>query len=494
MAKVSNDADRVGHLLRRFSFGSSARERADYKGLTSDQVLEKLLRVDSRESEVPPMRFAFIKGAEAQPGAYRYRMAWVYEMLTSDQPLREKAALFWHNHFACSENKTEDGLAMLKYMNALRRQPLGSFRDILKSMVTSVAVMKQLDVQMLGKANPNENLARELLELYTLGVGNYTEADIKELSHVLTGHGYVDIFYQLGGNNDQRLIKMLKDETWGSVYCFMPDLHDDRPRTILGKEVRGLDEAVDMLANHPLTAEFICSKLWKFFGSAKVDSGAVKSMVKAWHKSGGVIREVLREMAKTKEFWADENVGTLPKNPFDYVVGIARAQSAGDELKTLFKPGLPNAPIPQDLEGALGEATYFAIRIGFDLLNIPSVAGYEGGDSWISSESMARKAEYNGIRVAESYQEKGATKWRPAKNLLNVVDWVSKTSPTSPADIAKQLNAFYDAGLSEAQLEVLTKAVKKHGDMNVLKNREWMGWQMVECFKLIRLTPEYSLC
>ncbi|MES1227820.1 MAG: DUF1800 family protein [Armatimonadota bacterium] len=494
MAKVTSDADKVGHLLRRFSFGSSQRERAAYAGMNPDAVLEKLLTVDGKDSDVPPMRFAFVKDQEAQPGGYRFRMFWFHEMLTTQQPLREKAALFWHNHFACSENKTEDGLAMLKYMQALRRQPLGSFRDILKSMVTSVAVMKQLDVQMLSKANPNENLARELLELYTLGVGNYTEQDIKELAHVLTGHGYVDIFYQLGGNNDQRLVKMLKDETWGSVYCFMPDLHDDRPRTILGKEIRGLDEAVDMLAAHPQTAEFVCTKLWKFFGSPKVEPNAVKAMVKAWHKSGGVIGEVIREMAKTKEFWADEAVRTLPKNPIDFVVGIARAQGAGDELKTLFKPGLPNAPISGELEGALGEATYHALRIGFDLLYIPSVAGYDGGDAWISSEAMARKAEYNGIRMAESYQDKGQTKWRPAQNLRNVAEWVAKTSPKTIEDIAHQLNAFYDAGLNEKQLEVLAQAVKKHGDLNTLKNPEWMGWQMLECFKLIRLTPEYSLC
>lgn len=494
MAKVVTDADRIGHLLQRFSFGSSHRERARYAGMSPDAVLDKLLKPDHKDGDLAPLRCAFVKGEEAQPGAWRFRLYWFYEMLTSEHPLREKAALFWHNHFACSGEKTEDGLAMLEYMQALRKQPLGAYKDILKSMVTSVAVMKQLDVQMMGRANPNENFARELLELYTTGVGPYTEQDIKELSKILTGHGYMDIFWRLGDTNDARLLRMLKDESWGSAYCYVPAMHDDRPRTILGKQVRDLDEAVDHLASHPQTAEFICTKLWKFFGSQNVEPKAVAAMVRAWKRTGGMIGEVLKEMAKTKEFWADSVVGMLPKNPVDFVVGIARAQDAGAEIKEALKPGLPNAPMPPEVEGPLGEAAWHCVLIGWDLLNIPSVAGYDGGTTWISSDSMLRKANYPGVRTAESYKEKNETKWRPARNLQNVAEFVRQSKPKTTREYAWAINEFYDAGLNEKQLETLANVVQKHGGMEALKHRDWMGWQVGEVFKMIRLTPEYSLC
>jgi uncharacterized protein (DUF1800 family) len=494
VAKIRTDADREGHLLRRFSFGSSQTERAGYAGLSSDQLLDRLITSRTVEDPVGPLRYAFLKDQEAQPGAWRFRLHWMYHLVTSEAPLAEKTALFWHNHFAVSDDKVEDGLAMVKYMLALRTRALGPFRDILKAMVTSVAMMKNLDVLMLSRANPNENFAREILELYTLGVGHYTEQDIQELARVMTGHGYIDIFWRLGDNNDKRMLKMLKDETWSSAYVYSPELHDDRPRIVLGKTVHSLDEAVDLLASHPQTAEFVCTKLWKFFGSPTPNAQAIGAMTRAWKKSGGVIAEVLRAMAQSKEFWSDDVVRTLPRSPLDFVVGMLRAHGADKELRDLAKPALPNAPVPKPLDDALGEACFHASRIGFSLLYIPTVAGYAGGDEWISTETMLRKGEFHGVRMTESYQEKGETKWRPAHNARTIVDAIRSTHPKTPLEVAHALNAFYDADLDEAQLKTLEKAVTKHGGMAPLNNPDWMGWQIMEVSKYLRLSPQFSLC
>ncbi|MES1227831.1 MAG: DUF1800 family protein, partial [Armatimonadota bacterium] len=125
MAKLKDDADRVAHVLRRLSFGASVREREAFKGMSVDAVVDQLVNPSGKDSELDPLRFAFIKERDAQPTSYRFRNYWVHEMIVSDQPLREKMGVFWHNHFAVSEGKTEDGLAMLEYLKNIRREPLG---------------------------------------------------------------------------------------------------------------------------------------------------------------------------------------------------------------------------------------------------------------------------------------------------------------------------------------------------------------------------------
>lgn len=494
MAKLRNEQDRLAHVLRRFAFGASERELAAYHGLTVEQAIDRLLNPSAKDEPLDPIRFAFVPEKDAQPTASRFRGYWVHHMLVTDQPLREKAALFWHNHFATSEEKTNDGLAMLEYMQAIRRAPLGSFKEILRSMVTSVAVMKQLDVQMLNRANPNENFARELLELYTLGVGHYTEKDIKELAHMLTGHGYIDIFNRLGKTNEQRLLTMLKNDTWGSAYCYAPALHDDSPRTILGTQVHSFDQVLEVLTNNPRTAEFVCTKLWKFFGSASVSQPAVATMVKAWRSTGGHIGTVLKAMTKTREFWSDDVVRALPKNPVDFVVGIGRAQGVAGFLRHEASRGTPLSAVSSEATNTLGDAITHIRRIGFDLMYIPSVAGYEGGATWISSDSMLRKSEFHGVRTYEPYTDKtGAVKTRGVHPLASLLARYKAVQPTTSREAAELLCRFYDATLTDAQIDILAQVVEKNGGMKAMPDGQRLN-QLQAAFKFLRMTPDFSLC
>lgn len=488
------DADKVSHILRRLGFGASLPDLQEVAGLSPDQVVDRMLDIKPTDGVLDPIRFAFLKGEEAQPGGYRFRQFWFYEMLTTKQPLREKLSLFWHNHFAVSENKVEDGLSILDYLQSIRKNPTGKFGDLLKQMVRSVALMKELDVQMVSKAKPNENFARELLELYTLGEGNYTETDIQELSKLLTGWGYIDTFWGLGDNNDKRLKAMLENGNMPSAFCYVPAFHDDTPRTVLGKKVNDPDEVLEMLATHPKTAEFVCTKLWKWFGADHVEKGAVDAMVKAWRKSGGHIGTVLKEMTRTKEFWSEQVHRGLTKNPVDFVIGTCRAQNMAAALTERAKPATKTDPVPKELDDHIGASVWHTVGIGMDVLYMPTVAGYAGGSDWVNAQATVAKMRFEGIMTWESYQEGKETKWKAGPPLTYVSEVVRKANPKTVREYSHAICRVYDVKLDEQQLKALDDLITKTGGLEPLKNPAWHAGHVNELFKMIRMTPQYSIC
>ena len=260
------DRQKVGHLLRRFGFGASLPEMEVYGKMKPDQVMEKLLDFGDESDLSEPMRWAFIKNNDPQPNTYRFRMHWILQMMRTETPLREKLALFWHDHFAVVDEDVAHGLAISDYMQKVRSNPAGDFREILKKMSVSTAVMRQLNVEMYTKAKPNENFARELLELYTLGEGNhYTEKDIVEVARAMTGWAYLDVYWRLGETNDERLRAMVRHDTPGIFYFYAPDAHINGDKDVLGEKVDTFDDVLDLLVAHPGTAQYISTKLWEWF-------------------------------------------------------------------------------------------------------------------------------------------------------------------------------------------------------------------------------------
>ena len=181
--------ERIAHLLRRFGFGASFAEMEFYSPLGEDGTIERLIEYEKVPEgfDVSPARFA----QENQQGVELLRMPavvgwWTLRMLSTQRPLQEKLTLFWHDHFAVSASKVNQPLMMLDYLNTLRAGASGKFRSLLLSVSRDPAMIRWLDNETNVKGKPNENFAREIMELFTLGIGNYTEADVQEAARAFT--------------------------------------------------------------------------------------------------------------------------------------------------------------------------------------------------------------------------------------------------------------------------------------------------------------------
>jgi uncharacterized protein (DUF1800 family) len=291
----------------------------------------------------------------AKRNAIALRAWWVSNMLAAATPaeqLRERMTLFWHNHFVSSLEKVKSAKLMLDQNALLRRYALGRFDQMLHAVGKDPAMVVYLDSATNRKGSPNENFAREVMELFTLGEGNYSEQDIKDAARAFTGWS-------------------IEPET--GEFRWRPFAHDGGSKTVLG--VSGNldgDAVLDILLARPQTAELLVRKLWREFVSMSPDEKEVRRIAARLRHSGYDIRVALREIFAGRAFWAAENRLALVKSPVDWVFGT---------LNTL------NVEPPEPA------ALAFALRqLGQDLFAPPNVKGWPGGETWINSSTLlARK-------------------------------------------------------------------------------------------------------
>ncbi|WP_316804519.1 DUF1800 domain-containing protein [Pedobacter nototheniae] len=271
-------------------------------------------------------------------------IAWINQMINTANPLREKITLFWHGHFACRSNNP---FFAQQLNNIQRDHGLGSFKTLLVEVSKSPAMLQYLNNQQNRKGKPNENFARELMELFTLGRGNYTEEDIKESARSFTGWMYD------------------KDGT----FIFRPNLHDANTKTFFGKvgNFQG-ENIIDLILEKPETATFISRKIYKFFVNDTPNENHVKELADHFYNSKYDIAELMRKMFTSDWFYSPENVGTKIKSPAEFLVGLSR-----EFYVTYNKP-----QVLIQLQSSLGQY----------LFNPPNVAGWPGGQSWIDSSSL----------------------------------------------------------------------------------------------------------
>jgi uncharacterized protein (DUF1800 family) len=283
------------------------------------------------------------------------RAWWVENLLAAATPaeqLRERMTLFWHNHFVSSLEKVRSPKLMLDQNALLRRHALGRFDALLHAVGKDPAMVVYLDSATNRKGSPNENFAREVMELFTLGEGNYSEQDVKEAARAFTGWS-------------------IEPET--GEFRWRPFAHDTGGKTVLG--VSGNldgDAVLDILLARPQTAELLVRKLWREFVSMNPDEKEVRRIATRLRQSGYDMRVALREIFAGPAFWAAENRLALVKSPVDWVFGT---------LNTL------------DVEPPEPAALAFALRqLGQDLFAPPNVKGWPGGETWINSSTLlARK-------------------------------------------------------------------------------------------------------
>jgi uncharacterized protein (DUF1800 family) len=278
---------------------------------------------------------------------------WLGEMLATPSPLTEKMTLFWHNHFVSSQQKVRSPQLMYRQNVLLRRHALGSFGEMLHAVARDPAMVLYLDSASSRKGQPNENFAREVMELFTLGEGNYGERDIKEVARAFTGWSI--------------------DADTGE-FLFRPLAHDDGVKTVLGRTANLDGDAVlDILLEQPHTAVFILGKLWREFISPNPDPGEVERLARIFRDSGYDIRTALRAILVSDAFYAPQNRATLVKSPVDLVIGTLRQFriTTGEVMPFVFTTN----------------------QLGQALFTPPNVKGWPGGVAWINSTRLlARKA------------------------------------------------------------------------------------------------------
>lgn len=281
---------------------------------------------------------------------HRVALWWANRMVTTPRPLEEKLTFFWHGHFATSETKVRDYRMMLVQNRMLRAKASGNFRDLLLGIMRDPAMLVYLDNSENVKDHPNENFGRELLELFTLGVGNYTEQDIREASRAFTGW-----------TND-----VLE-------FRFDPTLHDSGPKMFLGHEGNfGGEEIVDIILQQPAASDFIAAKLYRFFVREEIADSTRASLGKAFRDADYQLKPLLKTIFLSRDFYSEPSVATQIKSPVQLFVSTFRK---------LGVTQTPTAPDFNQLTDPLGQS----------LLYPPNVAGWSGGRTWITPATLLER-------------------------------------------------------------------------------------------------------
>jgi uncharacterized protein (DUF1800 family) len=279
--------------------------------------------------------------------------AWMDRMATSPGQLREKMALFWHGHFACRTRRPDDSLQLL---NTIRARALGKFSDLLLAVSQEPAMLQFLNNQQNRKAHPNENFAREVMELFTLGRGNYTETDVKEAARAFTGWGYD------GQNN----------------FKFREREHDAGPKTFLGRTGNlGGEDVLTIILQQPATATFIVTKLYRFFVNDVPNPAHIEPLAAAFRKSHYDITDLVERLFSADWFYDSANVGARIKSPVELIAGLRRTLNLQVDNK------LPLL----SYQKALGQTLFMP----------PNVAGWPGGRNWIDSSSLLLRLQLPAI-------------------------------------------------------------------------------------------------
>jgi len=358
------------HLMWRAGFGPAVEQLTDLSETSPRQLYKALQKASSKKPEYIDVADDYLKGLFAgidEAGRQERRkemtederkkvqqknresvrslnLNWLDLFVTTDAQLREKMAFFWHGHFACRNLNVfyQQGL-----LDVIRRNALGSFRDMLHEVSKTAAMLNFLNNQQNRKDHPNENFAREVMELFTLGRGNYTENDIKEAARAFTGW-----------------TANAKGE-----FVFRRFQHDYGSKTVLGKTGNfDGDEVLDILLSQKQTAKYLTQKLYRFFVNDTPDDEKVNRLAERFYQSTYDIGRLMEDIFTSDWFYDEKNIGAKIKSPIELLAGIQR----------MLPMQLENPEALTFLQRALGQMLFYP----------PNVAGWPGGKTWIDSSSL----------------------------------------------------------------------------------------------------------
>ncbi|MEO8110657.1 MAG: DUF1800 domain-containing protein [Ginsengibacter sp.] len=467
------------HLLWRAAFGPMAENANELRDISQKDLYLLLEKTSSKKPEqfniATNMMDGLVKGVQdlgkmqqldkEQKKMLRRKsvedlknlnLTWLGEMINSEAQLREKMSLFWHGHFAC---RVVNIYFQQQLLNVVRENALGNFGDLLREVSKSPAMLSFLNNQQNKKQHPNENFAREVMELFTMGRGNYSENDIKEGARSFTGWGF----------------------NFKGDFVERPFFHDNGSKTFLGKKGNfDGDDIIDILLEQKQTAKFISQKIYRYFVNDNPDPGKVDWLADRFYQSNYDIKVLLADIYKSDWFYNDKNIGTRIKSPVELLVGIRRLipmQLERPEAQLLF-------------ERALGQILFYP----------PNVAGWPGGKNWIDSSALMLRMRIPQILTdADDFMIKPKddddtmmgmegvdTKDKP-KQVNVTVDWAAVTkvfNKVNREDLVQKISDVVLQTKSKLSPVILDKYIDKQSRDVYIKTA------VVELMS----TPEYQLC
>ncbi len=365
----------MGHLMRRAGFGTARGELQERVDKGYEATVEEFLHPEWFDPIDEDLLYRFLPGYEGALGPPLNQADWVYRMVNTERPLEEKMALFWHQLFATGNSKVDNPPELTQQIAMFREFGLGKFRDLLVELARNPAMIFWLDNNGNHRGAINENWGRELLELFSMGVGNYSEDDIKEASRAFTG-------WTIGPKIPRNPLGRFY---WSFEY--RPEDHDDGEKTFLG-HTGNLDgqDVIDIVVKQPATARFLARHLYNFFVADEPqvpswnitppnDPDAIDQLIAAYDESDGDIRAMLRALFNSK-FFKDARFSRV-KSPAELVIGTARL--AGN-----FEGPRPG----------FNSLAFECAYQGQELLNPPSVESWHTGTEWIDGGALVRRVNF----------------------------------------------------------------------------------------------------
>ncbi len=467
------------HLLWRAAFGPMAENVNELPQVSQKDLYQLLLKTSSKKPEafnVASNLFdGLVKGVQdigkmqqlskdekkmlrkqSVEDLKSLNLTWLGQMINSEAQLREKMSFFWHGHFAC---RVINIFFQQQLLNVIRENALGNFGDLLREISKSPAMLSFLNNQQNKKQHPNENFAREVMELFTMGRGNYTENDIKEGARAFTGWGF-----------------NMKGE-----FVERPFLHDTGNKTFLGKtgNFNG-DDIIDILLEQRQTAKFIATKLYRYFVNDIPDESKIELLADRFYESGYDIKKLLADIYTSDWFYNEKNIGNRIKSPVELLAGIRRLIP--------MELGQPEAQLL--FQRALGQILFYP----------PNVAGWPGGKNWIDSSALMLRMRIAQILTdADDFSVKpkddddtmmgkeGVDTNAKARQLNVTVDWNAVTKvfdTTQKENLFQKINDVVLQTKSTIDPAIINKYIDKQSRDAYIKTT------LVELMS----TPEYQLC
>ena len=469
MAK--KDIALMAHLMRRAGFGATYDELEARAAKGYEATVEELVDPDAHGvSEYDDLTLArYFPDMEVPSAPAMGTANFMYHLYTTPRPLVEKMTLFWHMLFATGNSKVDNPPEMLQQIEMFRQHGMGNYKELLVRLSKDPSMIFWLDNNENHKRAPNENWGRELLELFSMGQGNYSEDDVKMAARAFTGW---TILPKIPRTPYQR-------HHWKFIY--KAEDHDHNEKTFLGRTGRfNGEDIIDIIVQQPATANFMARHLYNFFVADEVqvpswldvppkDPEAVQAIADTFVNSDFDIRTTLRFIFKS-DFFKDESVWFAKvKNPAEVVAGTIRL--VGDFQEP--RPGV----LPMGLEG-----TYQ----GQDLINPPSVEGWHTGQEWIDTGSLVRRVNF----VADSFSNADMP---GIKSIINRLGASDTLTPEELVDGCLELLGAVQ--INDETREQLLTHVRDDGDISRGSTEEetrTFGKRVTEVLQLIAATREYQ--
>ena len=468
--------DRAAHLLERAGFGGTPEDIDRLAAMTPEEAVAHLVDYDAVDNghlppfdhsgvhdpgliDFPPSRPATTRlaketgealGVRVKPAGNRplqpvvnkffywlrasmletRRVAywWAGRMLGTRRPLEEKMTLFWHGHFATIENKVRDYRKMLLQNETLRAHATGNFRDLVVAAAQDPAMLYFLDAGVNVKGAPNENFAREIMELFTMGVGNYTETDIREAARAFTGWNADDL-----------------------VFVVHADRHDDGEKTVLGETGRfdGVD-VIDIIMRQPATARFVAGKLYRYFVREDTRGAPLDELAAVLRDSRYELRPLLRALFMSRDFYSPASMGAYVKSPVQLAISTYR------KLGLTEMPGIPDF---NETTTALGQTLFWP----------PTVAGWAQGRAWITPGLLLERGNFARDVLFTDIDFNAHDRFAPDPTIRGVHRLIK-----DGADIGTATMPVSDAGGMMAESNMMAD---RDEDFNT-RFGSYRGWQM----------------